>query len=101
VEVSSSLEVLFRRKAVSILLTLCEKPMSFRELAKTVGGSTTTVKQRLRELEELGLVEEKAMQSFPFKKELKLTEKGRRVAEALKKAEQILWFESISRRICC
>ena len=58
--------------------------MNVRELISKVGGSATTVEQRLRELKEAGLIEEVVAKDFPFRKELRLTEKGKGVAEKLK-----------------
>ena len=58
--------------------------MNVRELISKVGGSATTVEQRLRELKEAGLIEEAVAKDFPFRKELRLTEKGKKVAEKLK-----------------
>ena len=58
--------------------------MNVRELISKVGGSATTVEQRLRELKEAGLIEEVVAKDFPFRKELRLTEKGKKVAEKLK-----------------
>ena len=58
--------------------------MNVRELISKVGGSATTVEQRLRELKEVGLIEEVVTKDFPFRKELRLTEKGKGVAEKLK-----------------
>ena len=83
------LEMLFRSRAIDILIALYEKPMSVRELISKVGGSATTIEQRLRELKDVGLIEEKASKSFPFKRELRLTEKGRKLAEMLNEAERI------------
>ena len=78
------LETLFRSRATDILLALYEKSMNVRELISKVGGSATTVEQRLRELKEAGLIEEVVAKDFPFRKELRLTEKGKKVAEKLK-----------------
>ena len=77
------LEILFRSRAVDILLALYEKPMNVREIISKVRRSATTVEQRLRELKGAGLVEEDASKSFPFRRELRLTEKGKEVAEKL------------------
>ena len=78
------LEILFRSRATDTLLTLYEKSMGVRELISKVGGSATTVEQRLKELKEAELIEEVVSKDFPFRKELRLTEKGKEVAEKLK-----------------
>lgn len=77
------METLFRSRAVDILLALSEKPMSVRELISRVGGSATTIEQRLRELKEAGLIEEDVSKGFPFRRELRLTERGKDVAKNL------------------
>ena len=78
------LEILFRSRAIDILLALYEKSMGVRELINKVGGSATTVEQRLRELKKARLIEENVSKGFPFRRELRLTEKGKEVAKKLK-----------------
>jgi len=78
------LEILFRSRAVDILLALSEMSMNVRELISRVGGSATTVEQRLRELKKAGLIEEDVSKGFPFRRELRLTEVGKDVAKNLK-----------------
>ena len=82
-------EMVFNKKSIDILIALYEKSMGVRELISEVGGSATTIEQRLRELKDVGLIEERASRSFPFKRELKLTEKGRKLAEILNEAGRI------------
>jgi len=77
------INVLFRSKAVDILLALYEEPLNIRPLIRKVGGSATTIEQRIRELVKEGLIKEKASKQFPFRKTLELTDKGKEVAEKL------------------
>jgi len=86
--------ILTRRRAVSILLALLEKPRSVKELIAVAGGSPETIEKRLRELTELGLVkiEKKKGEPYgkPYIKEVSLTDKGRHIAEMLKEAKSVL-----------
>jgi DNA-binding HxlR family transcriptional regulator len=70
------MSVLERGKAVEILLALLERPMHFTELQSKVGGSLSTVQQRIAELLGDGLVIQKEEKKWPFKRTLQLTEKG-------------------------
>lgn len=69
-------EALSRSKAVDILLSLLEGPKHIRLLHREVGGSTSTIESRVRELIRAGLIKE-AEGSTPARKILELTDSGR------------------------
>jgi len=82
--------ILTRRRSVSILLALLEKPRSVKELIAVAGGSPETIERRLKELTELGLVKIEKKKGKPYIKEVSLTEKGKHIAEMLKEAKSVL-----------
>lgn len=73
-----------RSRGADILLKLLEGPKYIRELLSEVGGSAQTLEMRVRELIREGLVQEETWEAWPFRKVLKLTEKGREIAGILK-----------------
>jgi len=83
------LDLISRRKTPEILIALLNRPYYIRELKRVVGGSSTTIVKRVKELEEAGLIEIIEIPSFPFKKKVLLTEKGRAVATYVKYAMEI------------
>jgi uncharacterized protein YwgA/DNA-binding transcriptional ArsR family regulator len=77
------MHLLERGKATEILLALREKPMHFTELQWKVGGSLSTVQLRVEELLREGLIAEEEQKKWPFKRILKLTDKGMNAARYL------------------
>ncbi|KXB03006.1 hypothetical protein AKJ48_04335 [candidate division MSBL1 archaeon SCGC-AAA261O19] len=77
------LETLQKKKSTSILLALLEDSRHVRELQSEVGGSASTIGSRIREMKEKGLVSEETEKNWPYKKIIKLTNRGRDVAEVL------------------
>lgn len=79
----------------SILWHLKDGPMRFNELARQLGGaSRKMVNQRLKEMEELGLVARTVLNERPIAVQYSITEFGEsslRVLEELKE-----WAESAS-----
>jgi DNA-binding HxlR family transcriptional regulator/uncharacterized protein YwgA len=73
-----------RSRGADILLRLLEGPKYIRELLSEVGGSAQTLEMRVQELIRDGLVEEETWEAWPFRKMLKLTEKGKEVAGILR-----------------
>lgn len=78
------MEEVRREKATEILLALLSKPRGVRELREAIGGSPNTIGLRIIELERAGLIKEEESGSWPYKKLLTLTEKGRGIAEMLR-----------------
>lgn len=68
-------EALNRSKAIDVLLSLLEGPKHIRLLHREVGGSTSTIESRVRELTLAGLIKE-AEGSTPARKILELTDSG-------------------------
>ncbi|HID60681.1 MAG TPA: ArsR family transcriptional regulator [Hadesarchaea archaeon] len=78
------MRALRKSKSVEILLRLLDRPRYVRELVSEVGGSAQTVEMRIQELLKEGLVEEEVWEAWPFRKMLKLTERGKNIAGLLK-----------------
>jgi DNA-binding HxlR family transcriptional regulator len=78
------MEEVRREKAAEILIALLSKPRGVRELWQAVGGSPNTVELRVRELQRAGLIQEGESETWPYRKVLSLTDRGRRVAEMLR-----------------
>jgi len=77
------MHVVFRSKAPEILLELLKGPRKMRELVEAVGGSATTIEQRIEELKEAGLVDEEKEKKFPFTRKIMLTSKGEGIARII------------------
>jgi len=75
---------LHKSKASEILLTLISGPKHVRELHSLVGGSLSTIEDRIKELIEIGLIAEKQPDAWPYRKILKLTDQGKEIAKLLK-----------------
>ncbi len=78
------MQVLRRSKAAEILLALLKEPKHVRELQGEVGGSALTVEMRIQEMLKEGFIEEEKSEAWPFRKTLRLTEQGRKVASFFK-----------------
>lgn len=76
-------DLIFKKKSPEILKNLQENPTHVRGLQKEVGGSPSTIQNRIRQLEEKELIKKEKENTFPYKKILKLTEKGKKVTNIL------------------
>ena len=85
-------QVLEDRHAVSILLTLLDarEPYIKGVLTSVLSTGSRTVPDRIKDLEDAGLITEEQEQQRPFRKFIDLTPKGRQVAEHLAAIEGIL-----------
>ena len=73
----AAIELIGKRWTGAIVCALTEGPLRFGELAKEVPGlSDRLLSQRLRELEEKGVVERVVEQGSPVRVTYSLTEKG-------------------------
>lgn len=79
------MKLLKKSKALEILLALLDGPKHIRELQLHVGGSMTTLEERVKELLRDGLIVEKESKKWPFKRTLELTERGRETAIFLRR----------------
>lgn len=73
------MKVLRRSKTIEILFTLSKGPKHIRKLQSEVGGSASTVEVCVEELLKEGLIHERKLESWPFRRELELTEKGKEI----------------------
>ncbi len=72
------MQILGKRWTGLLIASLLEGPRRFSELTATVGGlSDRVLSDRLRELEQEGLVERVVYPQIPVRVEYQLTEKGR------------------------
>lgn len=72
-----AIELIGKRWTGAIVSALSDGPMRFGELCKAVPGlSDRLLSQRLRELEEAGVVERQVEEGTPVKVSYSLTEKG-------------------------
>ena len=76
--------IIRRSKVPEIMLTLLERSEHVRGLQERVGGSASTIQQRIRELEAEGLVRQDKLETWPYRKILRLTEKGEEMAKIIK-----------------
>jgi uncharacterized protein YwgA/DNA-binding HxlR family transcriptional regulator len=81
------MRTLRKSKTAEILLRLLDGPKYIRELLSEVGGSAQTVEMRVQELLKEGLVAEEEWEAWPFRKMLKLTDRGKEIARLLKVEE--------------
>jgi DNA-binding HxlR family transcriptional regulator len=81
------MDVMQRSKGIDILLSLMEKPKFVQEIQNEVGGSATTVEDRINELVNEKLISEETSKGFPFKRILTLTEKGKLISNMIKTIE--------------
>ncbi len=78
------MRVLRRSKATEILLELLKGPKHVRELQSQVGGSASTLEMRIHELLKEGWIRYEESDIWPFRKVLKLTDRGAEVVKLLK-----------------
>ncbi|HET8639232.1 MAG TPA: helix-turn-helix domain-containing protein [Solirubrobacterales bacterium] len=80
----AAIELIGKRWTGAILSTLTERPLRFGELAKAVPGlSDRLLSQRLRELEDEGLVERVVEPGTPVRVTYSLTPKGADLGPAI------------------
>ena len=80
----AAIELIGKRWTGAIVCSLTERPMRFGELAKAVPGlSDRLLSQRLRELEDEGLVEREVEAGTPVRVTYSLTESGRDLGPAI------------------
>jgi DNA-binding HxlR family transcriptional regulator len=85
----AAIELIGKRWTGAIVSALTEGPMRFGELRKAVPGlSDRLLSQRLRELEEEGLVERDVEAGTPVRVTYSLTEMGEGLSPALQELRQ-------------
>jgi DNA-binding HxlR family transcriptional regulator len=85
----AAIELIGKRWTGAIISALTEGPLRFGELARAVPGlSDRLLSQRLRELEEEGLVEREVEAGTPVRVSYSLTEKGAELRPAIGELKQ-------------
>lgn len=78
----------------SILWHLKDEPVRFNDLSRMVGGaSKKMITERLRQLEERGLIERRVLETSPVAVEYEITTLGRSALDCLQALKQ--WSESL------
>jgi DNA-binding HxlR family transcriptional regulator len=86
-----AIEVLEERYMMQILLALSEQPEVYRgQLYSTLSTGSKTVADKINKLKKLGLVSERVEGKKPIRRYLFLTERGKRIAEALMALERMI-----------
>ena len=86
----AAIELIGKRWTGAIVCALTERPMRFGELGKAVPGlSDRLLSQRLRELEEEGLVEREVEAGTPVRVTYSLTEIGQRPRPGDQRAQHL------------
>ena len=79
-EVRQTADLLERRWQLSVIYAALAGALRFNEFADAVAGiSPRMLSERLRDLEEAGLIERKVIPSSPPKVEYRLTDRGRQL----------------------
>ena len=85
----AAIELIGKRWTGAIVCALTEQPLRFGELARAVPGlSDRLLSQRLRELEEQGVVEREVEAGSPVRVTYSLTEKGADLKPAIHELRQ-------------
>jgi DNA-binding HxlR family transcriptional regulator len=85
----AAIELIGKRWTGAIIFALTEGPLRFGELARAVPGvSDRLLSQRLRELEDEGLVERDVEAGTPVRVTYSLTEKGAELRPAISELKQ-------------
>jgi DNA-binding HxlR family transcriptional regulator len=85
----AAIELIGKRWTGAIVCALTEGPLRFGELARAVPGlSDRLLSQRLRELEDEGLVEREVEAATPVRVTYSLTEKGAELRPAIGELKQ-------------
>lgn len=78
-------ELVSREKSFDILNELLSYgELTVSELLKKIGGSASTITRRINELIEAGLILERSSKKWPYKRLLRLTDYGKRIAKRLR-----------------
>ena len=86
--VAATLDLLNSRWTLHIVHSLLAKPMRFNEIARELGINPRTLCQRLRDLEEAGIVERNVVSEIPPNVEYRMTEKGQALNSILDSLEE-------------
>jgi DNA-binding HxlR family transcriptional regulator len=83
-------DMLFKRWMAQILLVLSQRPSRFNELARAVPAGRRMVVERLRELQDTGLVERQVHPGPPIAVTYSITSRGQQLIPHLER----LWAEA-------
>jgi len=86
-----SLSKLEQTAAMRILVLLNRKGKASRtQLRQQIDASIDAIYNAIAKLKDLGLINERGKEKFPFTVEVSLTEKGKKAAELAAKLERVL-----------
>ncbi|HEY3420350.1 MAG TPA: hypothetical protein VGK23_07345 [Methanomassiliicoccales archaeon] len=88
--IQKSISLLAERYAVTFLLFLFDKNKVMSSEAKSISGNYYTTAELARKMETAGLIEIQTVQKPYLTNYYSITEKGKKVAEKLLEAEQII-----------
>ena len=86
--IAATLDLLNSRWTLHIVHSLLVKPRRFNEIARELNINPRTLCQRLRELEDAGIVVRKVVSEMPPNVEYRMTEKGQALSDILTSLEQ-------------
>lgn len=82
------IELLGRKHALAVIYAIfTENPSRFSDLRRRTGVNPRTLTDRLRELEEAGIISRRAYNEIPPRVEYGLTEKGKALARIFESLE--------------
>lgn len=85
------MELLYKKFLIEIILALKEEPLAFNEIQDRLKIYSDTLSRRLKELEELSIIEASITQEEKGKRvRYRLTAKGNKIAPLLIEANKIL-----------
>ena len=89
-EVRRAADLLERRHAITILWASSSGAVRFNEFKQAVSGvPPKTLSERLRELEQAGVLERRLVDSNPPYAEYRLTERGKRLASVVEAIQNL------------
>ena len=93
------MDLLYKKYLIDIIIALKNEPLAFNEIQSQLKIYSDTLSRRLKELEQLGIIEASIIKDYKGKRvRYKLTQKGNKIApllneamKTLEKAEELLY----------
>jgi DNA-binding HxlR family transcriptional regulator len=88
---ASTMNWLEKPRTVEILISLLDGKKYFSELKDVTGGaSTSTIEARIKELREVGLINDKKEDKFGGRRYIWLTDKGNKITKHLLEIKKLI-----------